>query len=200
MGGDLHRIALSALLAFGLSSCLFFDSRWLEQKAIQKHEAARLAPEQLQAQSEGHNAARLAQRTLRLRVYATPTYSTTVVNWQKQFEETLACANKVFTPEFGAKFEVAEFRPFKPEANEEKLDGLLDELRAKDDARNVDWVVGLARAVPKFAASADDLGVAGLLSNHFVMRAMSDADEYEAIQSSFSELSEGARQKLYSER
>src|SRR6478609_10504952 len=102
MGGDLHRIALSGLLGFGLSGCFFFDSRWGEQKEFQKHEAARLAPEQLQAQSEGHNAARLAQRTLRLRVYATPTYSSTVVNWQKQFEETLVCVNKVFTPEFGA--------------------------------------------------------------------------------------------------
>ncbi|HYP99301.1 MAG TPA: matrixin family metalloprotease [Polyangiaceae bacterium] len=200
MGGDLHRIALSALLAFGLSGCFFFDSRWGEQKAIQKHEAARLAPQQLQAQSRGHNAARLAQRTLRLRVYATPTYSATVVNWQKQFEETLACANAVFTPEFGANFEVAKFVPFRPEANEEKLDGLLDELIAKDDARDVDWVVGLARAVPQFAASADDLGLARLLSNHFVMRAMSDRHEYEAIQSGLDELSDDARQKLYRER
>jgi len=64
----------------------------------------------------------------------------------------------------------------------------------------VDWVIGLARAVPKFAASADDLGRARLLSNHFVMRAMSDADEYQAIQSALDELSENKREKLYRAR
>ena len=186
------------MLVLGLSGC-FYSSTWGQQKASQKHEAARQAPQKLHALSFAREA-RLAERTLRLRVYATPTYSTTVVNWQKQFGELLDCANSVSTPEFGAKFEVAEFVSFRPEANEEKLDELLAELTARDSAADVDWVVGLARAVPRFAASADDLGVAPLLGNHLAMRAMSDAKEYEAIQAGFSELSESERLKLYQAR
>lgn len=167
---------------------------------MQKHEAARQAPRQLRAQSQGHSDARLAQRTLRLRIYATPAYSASVVNWHKQFETTLECANAVFTSEFGAKFEVAEFLSFRPQADEEQLNGLLDELLEKDTGQDVDWVIGLARPVPRFAASADDLGMARLLSNHFVMRAMSDQHEYEAIQSALSELGEDERHKLYNTR
>jgi len=185
-------------LVFGLSGC-FFDSRWGQQKALQKHEVARQTPHQLGATSHARSS-RISQRSLRIRVYATPTYSSTVVNWQKQFEETLECANSVFTPEFGASFEVAEFVAFRPQADEEKLTGLLAELTAKDSAADVDWVVGLARAVPQFAASADDLGLAPLLGNHFVMRAMSDAHEYEAIQRAFTEVSEEERRKLYHTR
>jgi hypothetical protein len=185
-------------LVLGLSSC-FYDSRWGQQKASQKHEAARQTPEQLRAQTASL-APRLAERTLRLRVYATPAYTSTVVDWQKQFADTLDCANSVFTPQFGARLEVAEFVPFRPRANEEKLDGLLAELRASDAASDVDWAIGLARAVPQFAASADDLGLAPLLGNHLVMRAMSDAHEYEAIQRAFTELSEEERLKLYHTR
>jgi hypothetical protein len=165
----------------------------------QKHEAARQAPRQLQAQSPGRSS-RAAEHTLRLRVYATPTYSNTVVNWQKQFADMLECANSVVMPEFGAKFEVAEFIPFRPRASEEKLDGLLSELTTQDSATDVHWVVGLAGAVPRFAASADDLGLAPLLGNHFVLRAMSDVHEYEAIQHGLSELSEDERLKLYQAR
>jgi hypothetical protein len=199
MGGESRRAWVAAVLVLGLSGC-FYDSRWGQQKVSQQHAAAHHAPQQLRAQSQGHSDARLSQRTFRLRVYATPSYRKTIVNWQKQLEHTLDCANAVFTPEFGAKFEVAEFVNFEPAANEEKLDGLLAELVAKDDGRDVDWVVGLARAVPQFAVSADDLGLARMFSNHFAMRAMSDAHEFEAIQSAFTELSEAERSKLYRSR
>jgi len=188
----------TAGLALALSGC-FYDSRWGQQKAMQKHEVARQTPELLHASSQVHGS-RMDQRTFRLRVYATPAYSTTVVNWQKQFEDTLTCANSVFAPEFGVKFEVAEFLPFRPDTDEEKLSGLLAELTAKDAAEGVDWVVGLARAVPQFAVSAEDLGLAPLLGNHFVMRAMSDAHEYEAIERAFTKVSEDERRKLYHAR
>jgi len=193
----LRRCAFAGLV-FGLAGC-FYDSRWGQQKAMQKHEVARQTPQQLEAASHARSS-RIPHRTLRLRVYATPAYSSAVVDPEKQFERTLECANSIFTPEFGARFEVAEFIPFRPEADEEKLNGLLAELTAKDQAADVDWVVGLARAVPQFAFSADDLGMAPLLGNHFVMRAMSDAHEYEAIQRAFTEVSEEERRKLYHTR
>jgi hypothetical protein len=112
----------------------------------------------------------------------------------------LDCANSVFVPDFGAAFAAVELKTFRPQADEEKLDGVLGELTEKDPGRDVDWVVGLATAVPHFAVSADDLGLAPLLGNHLAMRAMSDAQEYEAIQGSLTELSEDERLKLYQVR
>ena len=187
------------VLSLGLSSCFFYDSRWGQQKQAQKHEVARSTPARLRAQSVG-NEARVASGALRLRVYATPGYAATVLDWKKQFEGLLECANSVFVPDFGVAFEAVELKSFRPKSSEEKLDGLLHELSEEDAAQDVDWVIGLGTAVPRFAASADDLGLAPLLGDHLVMRAMSDPHEYEAIQSGFTELSENERLKLYQVR
>jgi hypothetical protein len=196
--GRVKRCGL-VVLSLGLSSCFFYDSSWGQQKQAQKHEVARSTPRQLRAQSAG-NEARVASGALRLRVYATPGYAATVLDWKKQFEGLLECANSVFVPDFGVAFEAVELKPFRPKASEEKLDGLLRELTEEDAARDVDWVIGLATAAPRFAASADDLGLAPLLGDHLVMRAMSDPHEYEAIQNGFTELSENERLKLYQVR
>jgi matrixin len=196
--GPVKRCGL-VVLSLGLSSCFFYDSRWGQQKQAQKHEVARSTPRQLRSQSS-RNEARVAERKLRLRVYATPGYAATVLDWQKQFAGLLECANSVFVPDFGSAFEPVELKTFRPRSNEEKLDGVLRELTEEDHGRDVDWVVGLATAVPRFAVSADDLGLAPLLGNHLVMRAMSDPHEYEAIQNGFTELSESERLKLYQVR
>jgi Matrixin len=185
--------------AFGVSGCFMgYDSRWGQQKQAQQHVAAHETPQQLRRQS-AEESARIAQRMLKLRVYASPTYAATVTNWQKQFDDLLECANAALTPEFGVALEVAETRSFRP-ASEEHLEGVLSELTADDSADDVDWVVGLVAAVPRFAASADDLGMAPLVGRHLVMRAMSDAKEYEAIQSAFSKLPEEQRLNLYESR
>lgn len=188
-----------AVLAAASSGCFFYDSSWGQQKQAQKHEAARSTPEQLRAQSLGRGT-RVAERTLRLRVYATPGYAATVLGWQKQFDELLACANSVFVPDFGATFAAVERKSFRPKASEDKLEGVLRELTEADSGQDVDWVVGLAAAEPRFAVSADDLGVAPLPGNHIVMRAMSDPHEYEAIQNGLTELPESQRLTLYQVR
>ena len=188
------------LVWLGVPGCfLGYDSRWGQQKQAQQHVAAHETPEQLHRQSTG-NDARVAPHMLKLRVYATPGYAASVLDWPKQFDALLECANATFIPDFGVAFEVVETRTFRPKADEEKLDGVLHELTEDDAADDVDWVVGLASAVPRFAASADDLGIAPLLGRHLVMRAMSDAHEYEAIQTAFSELSEAERLNLYRAR
>ena len=186
-----------SLFAFALSGCFFYDSSWGQQKQAQQHQAARLAPQKLERQSPR---ALQAQRTLTLRVYATPAYAASVVDWQQQFQHQVECANATLAGEFGVSLQVAEVRNFRPHADEEKLAGLLEELAQLDDAKGVDFVVGLARPTPRFAASADDLGMAKLPSQHLVLRAMSDAEEYEAIQAAFTELPEERRRDLYRAR
>jgi Matrixin len=188
------------LLTLSVSGCfLGYDSRWGQQKHAQQHLAEHETPQELQRPGAS-GAPREAARTLTLRVYATPGYAATVLDWQKQFGALLDCASSVLAPDFGVTFQAVEQRGFRAKVDEEKLDGVLHELIEEDDAEGVDWVVGLASAAPRFAASADDLGLAPLLGRHFVMRAMSDAHEYEAIQSAFSELPEDERMKLYSAR
>jgi len=188
------------LIWVGVSGCfLGYDSRWGQQKQAQRHVAAHETPEQLHRQSVGA-APRAPQRALKLRVYATPGYAAAVLDWPKQFAALLECVNAIFTPDFGVAFEVSRRESFRPKSDEEKLDGVLQELTQGDAAEDVDWVVGLASAVPRFAASADDLGRAPLLGRHLVMRAMSDVHEYEAIEAAFNELSEAERQSLYRAR
>ena len=199
MGQRGLKLVSLALLAAASSGCFFYDSSWGQQKRAQKHEAARSTPQQLRSQSLGRST-RVAERTLRLRMYATPGYAATVLDWQKQFDGLLACANSIFVPDFGASFAAVELKSFRPKASEDSLDGVLSELTAADSGQDVDWVIGLATAEPRFAVSADDLGVAPLLGKHIVMRAMSDPHEYEAIQNGLTELSESERLTLYQVR
>lgn len=172
----------------------FYDSRWGQQAKAQKHAAQRSTPHALHASTTAKPA---ATRTLSLRAYATPAYAASVVDWQKQLRDTVERANSILTPEFAARVEINDGRVLQPRGSDADLDNLLGELRALDPATDVDWVVVLAPAVPRFAVSADDIGKAPLLSRYFGLRAMSDAHEYEAIQRGFTELSETEREKLY---
>ena len=151
------------LLALGASGCFFYDSRWGQQKQPQVHAAEHLTPQELHA---GSSRAPVASRALRVRVYATPAHAAAVIDWQHQFGAVLECANGVFAPDFGVRFEAAEYRDFRPRADEEKLEGLLTEITEQDDGADIDWVIVLARSVPRFAVSADDLGRAPLLGKH----------------------------------
>lgn len=172
-----------------------YDSRWGQQAKAQQHAAQRSTPHALRARAADSPPS--ASRTLSVRAYATPAYAAVVVDWQKQFRDTLQRANAVFEPEFGARFEASDLHVLRPTGSDADLDVLLGELRALEPAPDVDWVVVLAPAEPRFAESADDIGKAQPLSRHFGLRAMSDLHEYEAIRQGFSELSEVERERLY---
>ena len=195
-GAVIGRAVLVLLASFGSSGCFFYDSSYGQQKKAQRHEAERLAPHKLERQGTPGSVLR-AQRTLSLRIYATPTYQASIVDWQQQFQDQLDCANTILAPDFGVSLKMEDVKTFRPHASEDKLDPLLQELSELDAAKETDLVVGLVSAQPHFATSADELGRARMLGQHLVLRAMSDAHEYEAIQSAFSELPEEERRKLY---
>jgi hypothetical protein len=188
---------LGFVLAPLLSAGCFvgYDSRWGQQKQAQQHAAQRSAPRQLARLNASQTHA--ARRLLELRVYASPDYAASMLDWRKQFGALLARVNAVFGQEFGATLEVAEVRTFPTQASGEKLEAAMQQLTDLDPASDVDWVVGLIPATPRFAVSADDLGIARMPSRHIVMRGMSDPQEYEAIERGFSELSDEERHKLY---
>ena len=190
------RSCVVVLGSLAASGCFFYNSSLGEAKKEQQHAAARLAPHKLERQAAPANMLQ-SQHTLTLRVYVTPTYQASIVDWQGQFQDQLDCANSILAPDFGVSLRVAEVKTFRPHADEDKLDGLLQELSELDSASEADLVVGLVRAELRFAASADELGRARMLGQHLVLRAMSDAHEYEAIQTAFPELSQEERRKLY---
>src|SRR5450755_4366839 len=117
LGSGTIRLAL-AVLSVATSGCFAgYDSRWGQQKQAEKHVAEHSTPQQLQTLS-GANGARVAERTLRLRVYATPSYAWSVVDWRRQFGDLLDCANSVFVPDFGLSFGAPEFRTFRVSSEE----------------------------------------------------------------------------------
>ena len=178
------------------TSCFVgYDSRWGQQKQAQQHAAQRSTPQHLAALKASDTHA--ARRVLRIRVYASPGYAASVLDWQKQFGALLVEVNAVFGAELGAELQLADVRTFPTEASGEKLEAPLQQLVDLDPASDVDWVVGLIAATPRFAVSADDLGLARAPGRHIVMRGMSDPEEYEAIEQGFTELSDEARHKLY---
>jgi hypothetical protein len=172
-----------------------YDSRWGQQKQAQQHAAQRSTPQQLPGL--GSAGTHTVHRVLKLRVYASPGYAASALDWQKQFGALLERVNAVFSAEFGAVLEVSEVRAFPTQASGEKLEAPMQQLVDLDPASDVDWVVGLIAATPRFAVSADDLGLVRMPSRHIVMRGMSDPQEYEAIERGFSELSDEERHKLY---
>ncbi len=190
-----------------LAGCLY-DSRWGQAKQSQRSVAQHMTPQGLrptaakQGESDGGrpNARPSDQRVLRLRAHATTKYMATTVEWQRRLAQTIDVANRVLGPTLGARLEVAEVVSWAPAASEDDLGALLKELHGVDPGGDVEWVVGFAAAVPRFELSFHQLGMGDVIGKYFVVRAMSNAAEYQAIRSEFSELGDDERTKLYESR
>jgi hypothetical protein len=185
-------------LGFVLPSCGLYDLFW-GNEAEQKRVAAQRAPAALHREDEAHSDAGTS-RTLRVRVYATPRYATSALDWQHQFDQVVGDANPTLRADFGIGLEVVAYRIWAEAGSEDSLPQLLQRLALADPGHDVDWVVALATAVPGLAESPDQLGLAATPGKHLVIRAMSDPEEFDAIERGFPDLSQGERQKLYVSR
>lgn len=199
------------LIAFALFlvDCIFFDSRWGQAKQSQRSAAQQITPKALKAgstKSVDDESAESAQRSptsagraFKLRVHATPRYAATNLDWQRRFVVTIEDANRVLVPTLGARLEMLEPVSWVPAASEDDLDALLKELHGSDPGDDIDWVIGLAAAGPRLELAFRQLGMADI-GKHLVLRGMSNAAEYQAIQVQFAELDEEERTKLYHAR
>jgi len=194
-------VLATALLA---SSCLY-DSGWAEPKHAQQAAAQRATPSAIRATpaaepglglSTGANISKKLLRPLKLRAHATPRYAAEVVDWQRQLADLVADANEVLGPTLSVRLELTAAEVRAPRGTDDDLLTMLDEVTASDPGEEVDWVVGLIGSVPRFEQSFHQLGL-GRTGKHFVVRAMNDAREYEAIQNNLSKLDEQDRRKLY---
>jgi hypothetical protein len=184
------------VLGLILPGCFIgYDSRWGQQKQAQQHFAAAETPKALEAAPRADNRPR-AVRKMRLRLRATPAYVAQVVDWQRRFEETLATTNGVLEPTVGVRLEVASSEPWNPAHGEDSIAQLLEALRQADPGDDVDWVVGLAGAVPRFEESFHELGIGQVPGKHLVVRSINHAAEYQAFEQGLNELSADDRAKL----
>jgi hypothetical protein len=201
-----RRILLAALIllsAHGNLGCFFYDSRWGQAKAEQRRAAQRQSPVELgrsTKESRGLTRRTPAElRSLRLRAHATPEYVAETVNWERQVSEIVGEANTVLA-ELGVQLVVEGARLWRPELGSGTLELALNQLREHDSGSDIDYVVGLVGSLPRVEFAFHQLGMAGLLGKHMVLRAMNDAAEFRAIQERLDELDEGERQRLYRSR
>ena len=189
---------MALCLGVSLPGCGIYDAIW-GNEAAQKRVAAQRAPATLHREGEPSSKV-AAALTLRVRVHATPRYATAVVDWRRQFEAVVRDANPTLHADFGVELEVVEYRTFADAGSEDSLPDLLQRLAQHDPGSDVDWVVALATAVPELAESPDQIGLAATPGKHLVLRAMSDPQEFDAIERGFPDLTRGDREKLYASR
>jgi hypothetical protein len=137
---------------------------------------------------------------LRLRAYATPGYAAASIDGRQLLEQTLADANPTLASDLGIRLELADYQVWSSAGSDDDLSKLLHSIGREDPATDVDWVVVLASPRHMVAMSPDQIGLATMLHRYFALRAMSDADEFDAIEQSFTELSEEEKRKLYAAR
>ncbi len=196
MGRAAGLVALSCCVA---ACFLGYDSRWGETKRAQQAAARRATPSVIEARPAGGAASTAPLRKLELRAYVSPRYSAEVTDERRQLARLVDSANEVLGPTLNLRLELKQVQPW-PVADEGQLDRLVDELVALDPARETAWVAGFVGSPPTLQVSFKELGKATMFGKHFVMRAMSDAAEYDAIDRGFDELDEDQRRKLYRQR
>ena len=137
---------------------------------------------------------------LKLRAYATPGYAAALVDGEAQLTEALRGANPELAHDLSFRLELVDYRVWTANVSDDDLSALLKAIAKEDPATDVDWVLVLASPRHMVAVEPDQLGVGQLIGKYLAIRAMSDADEFDAIEQAFDELSEDEKAKLYAAR
>jgi hypothetical protein len=191
------RSVLVVLTALLLGAC--FDSRWTTDASSQRVAAKRLTPRLGTSEKERLPRARDI-RSFRVRAWANASYAAEGGDWRRRFQLVLDDANEVLTREARAKLVLAEAAHWPGASATAELETWLGELEARDPGEGVDWVIGLVGSTPKLEMSFHELGVGRMLGKHIVLRNIHDANEWAAIEQSFSSLSEDERRALATSR
>ena len=185
---------LSLLL---LSGCfLGYDSRWGQAARSQKAAAAEAKPGELRATPSGSPTGAVSVQ--RVRAYVASDYAAQITDERARITRIIEDANDVIGPTLALRLELDEVRPWDEGAGD--LDDALAALETTDAASDVGWVIGFVGRHPTLRTDFTELGNARMHGRHFVMRAMNDAAEYDAINKRFDELDEAQRRELYKKR
>jgi len=179
-------------VALALSGAVLgcYNSQWGEAKHEQERAMARATPPKL-LRAEAHGT--ITPLTVSVHAAATSRYTSQVVDARRQFEEAVAENNRVLSG-VGITLRVDSFEVW--ETDEDDLFKALSALEAKEKAGPATLHVGLLGALPRATASFHELGLASVLGHHLVLRAPARADEVDAIEHGFSELTADEREGL----
>jgi hypothetical protein len=191
-----HLTYVATVLSCLMTSCfLGYDSRWGEAERHQRAQAARAAPSELRPTPDRDRKPLTRQR---LRVYVSASYAAQIGDEQRRIEKLVEQANRVLAPTIGLALEMGELRRWPLEGDD--LGAALIDLETRDAADGAGWVVGFVGRGPTVVTSFEQLGRARMHGRHFVLRAMNDAAEYDAIEQSFDELDDDERRALRKRR
>jgi len=192
------RITLITLI-FSMISTSCYDSTWGETKRGQARNAKAALPASLEPRTEAPRLAPAAH-VVRVRIYATPSYVSQTIDWQKRIRDLLEDTNDVLTSDLAIKLEAESMSSWTDAGPEDQLSDVLRALHAKDAGDDVDWVAGFIGGIPKTDPSAHELGMSDEPGKHIVLRAISSASEHDAIDHNFDQLSEDQRMTLSRKR
>jgi hypothetical protein len=190
-------LAVIALGAIGPCACFIgYDSRWGEAKRAQQRVAAQSEPAAISA-SSGNAASSpdAVRRRWRVRLRPTAQYLAQTVDAPKQVADLLEDANGVLQPALGLHLDMDRLQPWARDA-EDKLGAALAALRTDDPGDDVELVVGMLGGLSRQTDSFHEVGMADMPGKHLLVRAAARADEHDAIDRSFYELSEDTRAQM----
>jgi hypothetical protein len=189
-------LAAIALVAIGPSACFIgYDSRWGEAKRAQQRVAAQSAPAAISASSGDAPSADAARHVWRVRLRPTAQYLAQTVNAPKQIADLLEDVNRVLEPSLALHLDMDRLQPWSRDG-EDKMGVALGALRTEDAGDDVELVVGMIGGLSRQTDSFHELGMADMPGKHLVVRAAARADEHDAIDRSFYELSEDQRAQM----
>ncbi len=163
--------------------------------SLQREAAESLAPAPLTLWSGGRQAAS-SLRVVKVRVWATRDYRTQTFDWSARFRRLVEKLNRALGYWPGVRFELVEVKSWERDSAGVSLEALLADLEKQDPASDVDYVIGLAAAVPSLPEQIHNLGMARELGRHVVLRSLHDLAEYQAVQGAFDEMSAAERDRL----
>ncbi|MGB5809048.1 MAG: hypothetical protein WBG86_00885 [Polyangiales bacterium] len=189
-----------ALAAFGLSlvgSQACYDHSYTQAIKSQRKAAEAAKGAEVTA---GGGLSRPIEYEGRVRVYATREYRENRSGWARRIEDLVDSTARVLGPAFAVRLEVVDTFGWEASCNQDRLAECLQELIAHDSGDDVDWVVALVGAQPRFTTSFEELGMAMTPSKHFVLRDLYDAGERQQINEAFSTMTQAKRNEIYKAR
>jgi hypothetical protein len=192
------RLALWALGLGALAQGCLYDHRVTQ--AIQARKRRAREAEGAHIGSSGGAAPHKVGRVGRVRFYVAGDYRRQHPGWQRQLEDLLERASAVLAPSFGLRLEVSELHAWEPACNPAAFASCLDELTEEKPADEQEWIVGVLPAEAIFTESFDELGLAQLPGQHFVLRDVSDLAERAAIDHAFPTHTQAQRDDIYAHR
>ncbi len=135
---------------------------------------------------------------VRLRVHADDEYRNLSTDWRGNIRRQVERASELVR-HLGVELELVDVQPWKRRTGS-SLQTDLQDLAALDAGEDVDVVVAMVGAQPRFASSLEQLGAAHVLGKHVVLRAMDDLSEYEGLMGGFSMVSEEEKTEIYYQR